>query len=177
MSLEGLRTDGFLGWFLEKTQPSLLASLHPGLSLGLPSSLLPGPASTISLKHSPSFPLVHLLPLLCPSFLPQLLHHSLSSQKAQESALGLWSFCSPLTFTVTPALLCLSACLSISLSSKTPPGLPCAVQWGPLLSPHRGGRGEHGARGARQEAGDHGEARRGKAPGVSATLSGVHSCM
>lgn len=39
----------------------------------------------------------------------------------------------------------LSFSLSVSLSSQVSPGLPQAVQWGPLFSPHRGGGSEHGA--------------------------------
>lgn len=159
VSLEGLRAHCFRCRFMEKTQTSLPASL---------------PAQPLLFPCMAAFPSLWLSFFLsfCPTFLPQLPYPSLSPQKAPELALGLWSFRPPLTLTVTPTPPCLSACLSISLSSQAPPGLPCAVQSGPLLSPHRGGRGEHGARGDCQEAGDHGEAGRGKAPGVSPTWAG-----
>lgn len=107
--------------------PLLVREEDPGLLSGLP----PGPASTAAF---PSLWLSFSLSF-CPTFLPQLPCPSLSPQKAPELASGLWSFWPPLTLSVTPAPPCLSAYLSMSPSSQSPPGLPCAVQWGPSSHP------------------------------------------
>lgn len=156
---KGRRADGFLCCSMDEAQASLLASLPAQ------------PPLFDSTAAQPSLWLIFSLSL-CLSFLSQLPCPSLFPQKAPGSALGPWSFWPPLILTLIPVLPCLSACLSVSLYSQAPPGWPCAVQWGPLLSPHRGSCGEHGARGACQEAGDHGEAGRGKAHNVSPTLGG-----
>lgn len=150
MLFESLRAGSFLCWFTHETQASLPASLPAQPPLFHSTAAQP----SLWLAFSPSLGLSFLSQLPCPSLLPQ---------KAPESALGLWSFQPPLTLPVIAVPPCLPACLCISLSSQGPPGWPCAVQRGPLLSPPRGGRGEHGAGGARPEAGDHGEAGRGKA--------------
>ena len=149
-SLEGLRADGLLCLTPEKTLPSPPPPRPP----------LCHPGQLILLSGSPPPSLnAHLFSLNCriPPSPPW---------KAPGSALGLWSF-QPLRLSLFLLLLpaCL-VCLSVSLSRQAPPGPPCAVQWRPLLSPHRGGCGKHGAGGARQEAGDHGEAGRGKVPRV-----------
>lgn len=165
---EKARAGGVLRGSEGRLLPLLVHGEDPA---SLPASLLAQPPLSPCTTAFPSLWLSFFLSF-CPAFLPRLPCPSLSPQKAPELALGLWSFWPPPTLTVTPAPPCLSACLSISLSSQAPPGLPCAVQSGPLLSLHRGGRGEHGARGDCQEAGDHGEAGRGKAPGVSPTRAG-----
>lgn len=86
------------------------------------------------------------LPLLCP-------------KKAPEASVGRSSYLTASHCDSAPPLSV------VCLSSQASPGLPRAVQWGPLFSPHRGGCSEHGTRGARQEAGDHGEVGCGKASG------------
>lgn len=149
-SLEGPRADGLLCLTPAKTLPP--ATHH------VPSTV------SLSTAHTPLWLTSSLS--LCPSFLLNCRIPLSSPRKAPESALGLWTF-QPLPLSLFLLLLpvCLSVCRSVSLSRQAPPGPPWAVQWGPLLSPHRGGRSEHGAGGARQEAGDHGEAGRGKVPG------------
>lgn len=160
MVFEGLRAGSSLCSLTDETQASLPASLLAQPPLFHSAAAQPSLWLTLYL----SLCLSVLSPLPCPSLLPQ---------KVPESALGLWSFQSPLTLPVMLVPPCLSACLSVSLSSQSPPGWPRAVQQGPLLSPHRGGGGEHGAGGTRQEAGDSGEAGRGKARSLSPTLAGT----
>lgn len=100
-----------------------------------------------------------------PIFSPQLSNPSLFPSESSRISFRPLDLTATPTLTLPPAPPCLSVCRSVSLSRQAPPGPPWAVQWGPLLSPHRGGRGEHGAGGAHQEAGDHGEAGRGKVSG------------
>lgn len=134
---------------------------------GLTSVLLSGCTRIHPSLQITSPPHVHLvlistLSLLCP-------------EKAPESSVLRSAYLTASHCDSAPSLP--SVCLSVSLSSQASPGLPHAVQWGPYFSPHRGGCSEHGARGARQEAGDHGEAGRGKASGHPTPITGRgHTC-
>lgn len=137
--------------------------LADGEDPGLSAAYLP-PASTAP----PSLGLSSSLPM--PIF-PRLT--ALSPFPSESSRISFSSLHLPAPpISLFLLLLPLPVCPSVHLSSQASPALPCAVQWGPLLSLHRGGRGEHGARGTHQETGDHGEAGCGKAGGVSPPLAG-----